>query len=92
MIKYLIFACVLIGCTKDEKCQNYYLLTESNEKEARYKCQGLANSYPQFNIIDKKPIGCLTSAELTQAKKATTIITKQMCSGVSFTIKQSIVK
>ena len=81
------------GCSKEsEQCQTYYLLTESNEKEARYKCQGLANNYPQYNTVSKVLIGCLTSKEFSDAKSATTSVTKNMCSGVPFTVRQSVVR
>ncbi len=84
----LLFALTLFACTKEkESCRNYNLVTESNEKEAYYKCQGLANNYPAFNVISSQPIGCLTSSELKTAKKVESSVTQNACNGVSYTAR-----
>lgn len=85
-----IFALTIFSCTKDDKCRNYSLVTESNESEARYLCQGLANNYPAFKILSSQPIGCLTASELKSAKKGESSVTKNACNGVTFTVRTII--
>jgi hypothetical protein len=91
-MKYLIFVFSLIffSCSQDESCIPYSLISESNEKEADYKCDGLANNYPAFEIISKKSIGCLTKDELEIAKKTLSSVTKNYCNGVTFTVRTRI--
>lgn len=85
----LILAMILIlGCTKEEiKCTPYNLVTESSENSARQKCNGLANSHPEFKVISSNYVGCLTKDEYTQARKGESQITRNYCNGVSYTIK-----
>ena len=85
----LIFSLlVMLSCSKDDtSCSNFNLVTESTEKSARDKCNGLANSYPEWKVITSQPIGCLTSSELIEAKKAESSVIKTACSGITFTIR-----
>ncbi|MFZ1749422.1 MAG: hypothetical protein WAU01_04500 [Saprospiraceae bacterium] len=91
-MKYLIFviSIFMFSCSEDESCKQYSLITESNEKEADYKCDGLANNYPAFEIISKKSLGCLTTEELNIAKKTLSSVTKNYCNGVTFTVRTRI--
>ncbi|MFZ1786685.1 MAG: hypothetical protein WAT92_00175 [Saprospiraceae bacterium] len=88
----LILSFILIlSCTKeDTSCRNYNLVIESSENSARQKCNGLANSHPEFKTIESKLIGCLTNDKLKEAKKSESTTTKIYCDGVSFQIKVSI--
>lgn len=81
----------MMSCSED-KCDNYFLITESSEKEAGFKCRGLANNDPKFEVISRVSIGCLNEKELESAKKTTTSITKNLCSGVMFTVRTRIEK
>ena len=71
MVRVLIFSMILIlGCTKEEiKCTPYNLVTESSENSARQKCNGIANSHPEFKVISSNYVGCLTKDEYIQSKK-----------------------
>ncbi len=91
-MKYIIFVICLfvLSCSKDESCKQYSIITESNEKEAKYKCGGLANNYPAFEIISKNSLGCLTTEELNIAKKTLNSVTKNYCNGVTFTVRTRI--
>ena len=88
----LILAIILIlGCTKEEiKCTPYNLVTESSEISARQKCNGIANSHPEFKVISSNYVGCLTNDEYNQAKKGESQITRNYCNGVSYTVKTTL--
>lgn len=88
-----ILTLFIFSCSKDDtkdQCRNYSLVTESNESEARDKCDGLANSYPAFKVLSTVSIGCLTAEELIISKKSESSVTKNACNGVPFTVKVSI--
>lgn len=91
-MKYLIVAAIIfiIGCAKEEKCTNRYLVIQTSERSASDKCNGLANSHPEYVTISETLIGCMDSEELNQAKRSTTTVTKSMCNGVTFEVKQII--
>jgi len=88
----LILIIFLLSCAKEEtqRCTPYNLVTESSEDSARQKCKGLAGSHPVFKVITSNYIGCLTPSEYQQAKKGESSVTKQYCSGVSYTIRVTL--
>jgi hypothetical protein len=87
---FFSFVVFFSSCAKEEKCQYYSLITESNEENARDKCQGLANNYPAFEVLTMVLLGCLTSDELNAAKKSESSVTKNACNGVPFTVKVTV--
>ena len=92
-MKFIVCFCVLFlfGCSSDDSCKNYFLVIESNEKEASLKCKGLANSYPSvYETISMSSLGCLTEKELVQAKKGESTVTQQLCTGVIVTVRTKI--
>jgi hypothetical protein len=92
-MKYLSILVVLffLSCSKDnDGCRVYELITESNAKEADLKCDGLANSYPRFDIVNRVSLGCLNAEQLADARRQTTSNTREMCSGVTFTVRTRI--
>ena len=78
---------LFLSCSKEEQCKNYSLIHESNYQSAKDKCEGLANDYPKMELISSQYVGCLTEAELIEARKATSIITKTYCGGITYTIR-----
>ena len=91
-MKYILIliTTLLLSCSKDDSCKNYLLVTESSAESASDKCSGLANSHPEFEIISSQSIGCLTSDELKEARKAESTITKTYCPGVTYTIRVTV--
>jgi hypothetical protein len=91
-MKYLsiILLVIFFSCSKDEKCKNYFLITESNAMEAELKCLGLASNLGRFEVIKREGIGCLTGSEAQEARKGAVSVTRQMCTGVIFTVRTRI--
>lgn len=88
-IAKIVIILSFFSCSK-EQCKPYNLVTETNEKEAKSKCNGLANNYPSFTIISSQPIGCLTEKELLDAKKGESFVTRDVCNGVIMTVKITV--
>jgi len=88
-MKYILIliTAILFSCSKEEQCKHYLLVTESSEDSARQKCNGLANSHPEFKVISSNYVGCLTKDEYIQAKKGESQVTRSYCNGVSYTVK-----
>jgi hypothetical protein len=82
-----IFLLACLSCSEDNQCKNYFLVTESSERSARDKCQGLANSHPELREISRQSVGCLTESEVREVRKGESTITQNACSGVSFTMQ-----
>lgn len=57
-IRSLLFMTLLafLGCSKDQCGINKIVL--SNELQAKYKCVGLPNTYPQLDTISIERIQC----------------------------------
>lgn len=76
-MKHLIIALLsltLFSCEKEDNC-NCIQITESNMDEARNKCSGFANSFPDFEELAR--------IASTECPKVTTILnSKQFCNGV----------
>ena len=87
----ILFLFLFYSCSdNDNDCNVHFLVTESSEKEARYKCEGLANSHPKFEVISRISLGCITKDELATARKNTTSKNREICPGVSYTIRTRI--
>ena len=86
---FLLF--IFVSCEKEqERCIIYNLVTESSENSARQKCNGVANSHPEFKVITSNFVGCLTQDEYNTARRGESVTTKQYCNGVSYTIKVTL--
>jgi hypothetical protein len=90
MKNLLIFgflAFLLSACSK-ERCQTCKIVTESSFEEANRKCEGSANSHPQFKVVGTTNLGELCGDEIEQVKaNAATSSDTQLCPGVIYTIR-----
>jgi hypothetical protein len=80
--KILAFILIFASCQKeDDKCRTCTIRVESNEKEARYHCQGLANSFPGGYVLISE-----TNSVFCETPKNTQTF-RDMCYGVRATIR-----
>ncbi|MBK6783487.1 MAG: hypothetical protein IPG79_06765 [Saprospiraceae bacterium] len=62
------------------------MISESNFKEADYKCDGLANNYPQYDVILSQSVGSICGENIQiQKNLVEKSVTKTLCSGVTYT-------
>jgi hypothetical protein len=91
--KILIISLMLIimaSCTKQPECKNYQLFIESTEQSAKDKCQGLANSHPQWKVIEVRVLPCLTEDELLIAQSTGRTVRQLYCPNVWFEVRTSV--
>lgn len=82
---YLIF---FFSCSKENDCQYCTIITESNYKEASNKCNGLANNYPAFEIINSQPFDELCGSEIESGRKLLENSTlMSLCDGVTYIVR-----
>ena len=80
---------IMTSCTK-EPCKNYQLFIESTEQSAKDKCQGLANSHPQWKVIEVRVLPCLTEDELLIAQSTGRTVRQLYCPNVWFEVRTII--
>lgn len=82
----LLLGFFFIGCVKSEEpqCKQMTQTIESNQKEANYRCQGLANNYPNGYIVISR-----TSHYVCEPYPVNKSTSYQACSGISYTIKET---
>ena len=81
----------LFSCTP-EKCAICEAITESNFKEAQNKCQGLANNYPDYDLISNTSLGTICPDDLKAVRLAyEKSVTKTACTGITYTVRTRVV-
>jgi hypothetical protein len=81
---------IMASCTKEPECKNYQLFIESTEQSAKDKCQGLANSHPQWKVIEVRVLPCLTEDELLIAQSTGRTVRQLYCPNVWFEVRTSV--
>lgn len=94
-MKHIIFILLvtLVSCQKEEPkpevCKTCTLITESNQKEASFYCDGLANNYPGGYIeVSRTDFGKHCGAELDLLISTSATTQKYLaCQGIEYTVK-----
>lgn len=89
-MKHILIFLIFFSCAKVDPCINYNLVTESSENSARQKCNGLANSHPEFKVISSNYVGCLTQDEYNIAKRGESVTVRRYCNGVDYAIRVTL--
>ena len=89
-MKHILIFLIFISCAKVDPCKSYNLVTETSENSARQKCNGVANSHPEFKVISSEYVGCLTQDEYNIAKRGESVTVRRYCNGVDYTIKVTL--
>jgi len=88
LIIFTLLILLFTACSKEDDCKQCTLITESNYKEADNKCDGLANSYPKFDILKSESIGQVCGDNIQTTKnQLNKSETKTLCNGVSYTVR-----
>jgi uncharacterized lipoprotein YmbA len=88
---FILLVILFASCSKPEpECKDYQLFIESTEQSAKAECQGLANSHPEWKIIEVRVIPCLTQDELILAQATGRTVRQLYCPNVWFEVRTII--
>ncbi len=89
-LMFIVLFGMLFSCSKED-CKNYEAVVESNSEAAFDKCDGFANSYPAFQVLSKRDLGCLLDDEVAKLRSTTENSSSvPVCTGVTATTKTTI--
>lgn len=88
----LILFFILTSCEK-QVCKSCKIIIETNEKEAQYRCSGLANNYPNgYLLLSEKYLGTFCDDVIDETiRKGTYTSVTELCIFVDITTKTKVV-